>query len=431
MQGKTTFILRDKDTGKIVDEREEHNMVTNALRDIFNFPRTVVFTTINSNIMTNYLPLHKNLLRGLVLFGDNIPERKDDYFIHERYSVTGTAGSAYTGTDPKRGTFNESASGVIENGYRFVWDFAPEKAIGTIKCAGLSNLHSGNRGSAFSTGATFANALDLTNSSVYRLNPLSGSAQGSYMMRYGDDLHYYYQLDNSTTNMTIYKFRAPDPDALHINTSATIELLETKAITVPHRTSRLFVGEKEKKAYIFDFYSSGSQKVEAKVAALDIATYNIELLTEQPIETPIARTNYVYCYGAFFNGQVYVSFNSDLYVYDLDGTLKKQYKLLVSSVMGMFIKDDKLWMCARYSVTQTPCYVVIEDEPIYLPNISAFENFQFRTNKNIHDPYVMGGSGQVQNILLRTDYLATINNLNEPIEKTDQHALQVRYEITE
>ena len=33
-------------------------------------------------------------------------------------------------------------------------------------------------------------------------------------------------------------------------------------------------------------------------------------------------------------------------------------------------------------------------------------------------------------IMLRTDYLATINNLASPLEKTDQHALQVRYEIT-
>ena len=149
------------------------------------------------------------------------------------------------------------------------------------------------------------------------------------------------------------------------------------------------------------------------------------------METSVAQSSYTFCYAAFHNEQIYIVYNSDLYIYAVDGTLKKQYKLLVSSVTAMFLKDDKVWMCAKYSATQTLCYVLIEDEPVYLPNISMFDNYQLHENKNIHYPFVAANSGQNLFIMLRTDYLATINNLSEPIEKTDQHALQVRYELTE
>lgn len=431
MQGKTTFILKDKDTGKIVDEREEHNMVTNVLRDIFDFPRTVVFSSNNTSLMTSYLPVHKNLIRGLVLFGENIPERKDDYFMNERYNIVGTAGSAYTGTDPKRGTFNESASGVIENGYRLVWDFAPEKAIGTINCAGLSSIHSGNRGSSFSAGVTFASGLDVTNSVNGRLLVFAGSAQGSYAMSRGNDLHYYYQHNTTITSINIYKYRSPDPDAIHLNTSATIVLEESKTIPLPIKPSRVFANEKDGKIYIIDTNYSVNQKVGVKLAYVDVDTYEVKLLVEEPIGTPISYSNRSSTCAAFYNEKIYVIYNSDMYIIAMDGTLIEQRKLLVSSVSEMFLYDDKIWVHAKYSATQTPCYVVLEDEPVYLPNISSFESYRFHLNKNMHDPFIATSYGQNLYTIIRTDYLATINNLSEPIEKTDQHALQVRYELTE
>lgn len=431
MQGKTTFILRDKDTGKIVDEREEHNMLTNALRDIFDIPKTAVFGSFNTSLMSSYLPFHKNLLHGLMLFGENIPEKTDDYFINERYNIIGTAGSAYTGTDPKRGTFNASASGVIENGYRLVWDFAPEKAIGSISCAGLSSLHSGNRGSSFSAGVTVANALDITNSSTAKLNVLSGSAQGNYAMCRGKILHYYYQSSNNVQSITIHRYRSPDPEAIRLNTSSTLVLEESKTITLPIRPYRIFPNESDGKIYIIDPSGSVNQKVGIKVASVDLDSYEATLLTEKPIETSIAFSYYSNVYAGVFNDRVYVVYNSNLFVYSPDGTLIEQSQLLVSSVSGIFLYDNKIWLSGKYKETQTSCYVVLEEKPVYLPNASSFENYFFHTNKDIHKPFFAANFGQSLYTMIRTDYLATINNLPEPIEKTDQHALQVRYELTE
>ncbi len=432
MQGKTTFILKDKDTGKIVDEREEHNMLTNVLEDIFNFPKTVLFDYNNTSFMASYLPIHKNLLHGLVLFGENIPERKDDYFMNERYRITGTAGSAYTGTDPKRGTFNESASGVIENGYRLVWDFAPEKAIGTINCAGLSSIHSGNRGSSFSAGVTFANALDVANGATGKSYAMLGSFQGSYVMSRGSEYHYYCQYNTSNTKITIYKYRAPDPDAIHLNTYHTAVLEETKQITLPLDPVYLCPNEKEGKLYIFDLNNPTNSKMAIRLACLDIDTYNVEFMVETPMVTELSQTSYYYTSAAFYKGRIYISYYSDLYIYELDGTLAEHKTIQLGSTTGMFIKDDKIWLCSKYSPTGSLCYVTLEnDEPVYLPNISMFDGYRLHENKNMHAPFFAASYGQNLFLLVRMDYLATINNLSEPIEKTDQHALQVRYELTE
>lgn len=430
MQGKTTFILKDKDTGKIVDEREEHNMVTNALRDIFDFPKIMLFTLNSNSMMGNYLPIYKNLLHGLMLFGENIPERKDDYFMNERYNIVGTAGSAYTGTDPKRGTFNESASGSIENGYRLVWDFAPEKAIGTINCAGLSCIHSGNRGSTFSAGDVFTSAMDFGNSSNGKVFALTGSFQGTYIMNRGD-YHYYYQYTTAGKALTLRKYIAPDPEKIHITTQSVAALVETKALNLPINMNEFSVDEDNGKLYIMELTLNSSKRVCVKVAVLDVTTYEIELITEEPVETLASTSNTSICNAAINNGKICIEINSQLYIHNLDGTLEKQYSLLTSSVSSMFIKDGVVWLCGRYSSSASPCYVAIEDEPVYLPNISGYNDFRFHKNKNIRDPFVAAGNSQSLYIMMRTDYLATINNLSEPLVKTDQHALQVRYELTE
>ena len=139
MHGKATLILTDKDTGRVVEQIEEHNMVTNALNSIFTIPPQIAFDGSSRRIFGGYLPMYQNILKGLVLFGDTIPENADDYMLGGKYSVLATAGDEYSGTDAMRGSFNASSSGEIENGYRFVWDFAPEKAVGTIKALSLTN----------------------------------------------------------------------------------------------------------------------------------------------------------------------------------------------------------------------------------------------------------------------------------------------------
>lgn len=431
MQGKTTFILTDRDTGRVVEKREEHNMVTNALRDIIAMPKIGIFCGNMANNLKGYLPFYNNLLHGLMLFGDNIPEKSDDYLRNGRYNVIATAGGAYTGTDAKRGTFNESQSGEFENGYRFVWDFAPEKAIGTIKCASLSSLQSGNQGGSFSAGGVLANAYDITNSASNRAVALTSSTSGQYMMNYGANCHYFYDWSASSTSIiTVRKYRMADPDAIGICSKYNSVLEKTYTVSVPYYVRRVFPNVYEGRLYLFCLYGT-SGKLTIRVAFIDVETEKYTLLTQGgDIVTGLSDSYYTACPCAVFNEQLYIAVNSRLYVYNFDGTLAREIPLSISTYPSFFLKDGKLCMIADYSQTNTPSYVILDSEPVYLPNIANYEYYYPQENEHIKYPYVATSYNNGLYIMLRTDYLATINNLSEPLTKTDQHALQVRYEIS-
>lgn len=149
MKGRTTIILTDA-RGR--QERiQETNMVTGALDSLFNgspyglasrgcYPYLAQLGLAGTN-RDDSLNLAAG---GLLLFGNTIEE--DEAHIFESFTnpLIGCASNdAYSGDDQKRGSFNVTESGAITNGYRFVWDFATNQANGTIRCVSLSNARAG------------------------------------------------------------------------------------------------------------------------------------------------------------------------------------------------------------------------------------------------------------------------------------------------
>lgn len=436
MHGKTTFILTDKDTGKIVEKREEHNMVTDALKDIMNIPRIGMLYGNFINYFNNFLPFYNIILHGLVLFGENIPEKKDDYIMDGRYDIVGTAGAAYTGTDLKRGCFNSNESGQIENGYRFVWDFSPERALGTIKCASLSSLQTGNMGGTFSAGTTLMNVYDAANTTSSRISAFDSNTTGQYGMNYGKNCHYFYvHTSNSATSITLNKYRQIDVDAIGICSNRTSVLESSKVIPTPFGVRTVFPNVYDGKLYIFNVYYLGSSQkfIKIKVGEIDVETGECRSIVDDDIELniPGANSNVSSSIPALYNNQLYIAHGSTIYVHNLDGTLVKTISTKMTDPNKFFLKDRKLHLICRHAEYNFPCYMVLDDELRYLPIISSFQNESFFDNENVKKPYVATSSGSYLYLMMRTDYLATINNLSEPLEKTDQHALQVRYEITD
>ena len=432
MQGKTTFILTDKDTGRVVEKREEHNMVTNAVRDIFALPRQGIISGSNfAKAVPEFLPMYKYLMHGLILFGENIPERQDDYILNGRYNRIATAGDVYAGTDAKRGTFNESQSGAIENGYRFVWDFAPEKALGSIKCAALSSIHSGNQGGAFqnNVGGILTNPIDFTNTKSERIYAVSGYPDGSRYMMNADKIVHYYYIYGSSTGAVIKKYRATDPDQIGVSSTSTLTFEKSTPTVKPTNFDHVFFNNYDRKVYFFrKYYSSGKSMVEIKSFDAETGTYGIAVENNIDMQFNSSLTNQMRC--AVFNNQLYAIFSGRVRVLNLDGTFVKEMPIALSSVNDLFVYGGKLWAAGIYSVTGTPCYAVFDSDIMYLPNLSTYQSFFLTDNELLNDPYVCVRNNKYAYIMLRNDYLATINNLSEPLEKTDQHALQVRYEIT-
>lgn len=148
IHGESLIQLYDS-AGAVVEERHDTNMVTHAIRDIlamnpWGFKDYTRLTA--GSYWRGLYPIAKNLLGGIVLFPSTLTEDADAYYAPAKNIPTGYASiDAYTGADPKRGQYNASESGPLPNGYRFVYDYATDRANGTIAAVALTHADAGKR----------------------------------------------------------------------------------------------------------------------------------------------------------------------------------------------------------------------------------------------------------------------------------------------
>lgn len=433
MHGKATLILTDKDTGKVVKRVEEHNMLTNALSDIFNLPPQIAFDKGSRYIFNGFLPMYENVLKGLVLFSENIPENANDYMLGGKYSVLATAGDEYSGTDAMRGSFNASSSGEIENGYRFVWDFAPEKAVGTIKALSLTNRLLGNRGNLSLAGADSAymiNPSDLANSGYNSNVPLL-SGSGAFFLQKGKGTFYSYGTGNLF--IKIYKYKISSPLELKIcdKTTPTLESETQIALAFNSGASNTSISYDviTERLYVISFTSVYVNNVSC--FKLRYAVIN-PVTAEKETETDYITTNvpyYNFAKIAVYGGKMYLSaYDNSINVCSLSGVLERTINLGIAGFWGFVTLDGKLAVDCKLTSSGRRClYVFDEPKEVLTQHASAYPPL---ATGEVKYPYCLASYSGVVYLQLRTDYLATINNLAAPLEKTDQHALQVRYEVT-
>ena len=443
MNGKATLILTDKDTGKIVRQAEEHNMVTNALSSILNVPALALLNLPTVNFYGKLLPLWQNLMSGVVLLGNTMEENADKFMIPPTVTPIGAAGAAYTGTNPMRGTFNTSQSGPIDNGYRLVWDFAPEKAVGTIRCIGLTNLLFANLG--FSTDyslsgmglSTLPQNMDGTNASAV---VTLVSVPGTFYGRVRNNDYYSFKFTSGSADVFLWVNRISDlssikipdtaPDFLNPSTVSEINVTLPFAMT---NVNLHFYNHTEDILYFF----ANTTDTTRTVNIFRYAGVNPE--TGKIVKSGSAQIPYI---TVSDNSVSFAVFNNKFYAAACTNTESRIYIFSASS--GELIESretDKsnsidLYMFNGYlmaSQNQSGSYFkFFADYPEYTKLCS--DNLRQQTVNGISLPYAVryNSNATTTNVMLilRTDYMATINNLSQPIEKTDRHALQIRYEIT-
>lgn len=151
LHGKTKIELFDAANGAKIYEQIDENMVTNALQHLVNLPAelTVMDNVSNRNCLPAlYMPFLSKALSGLWVFSKQLTEN-EEYISPSTADVkalTGYAGGEYSGSNSKRGSLNLNESGAIDKGYRYVWDFATDKANGTVSCVSLVPRVQGNLG---------------------------------------------------------------------------------------------------------------------------------------------------------------------------------------------------------------------------------------------------------------------------------------------
>lgn len=151
MKGHTIFELTNTETGEKRVYKDD-NMVTNFLEQFciptgkLNYNLNAMFASYESqktltqpsNCELDIEPPHC-FTQGLLLFEDEIDEDADNIWPRNGNKMIGQAGnSSYSGANTKAGSYNSAESGPVENGYRYVWDFATSQANGQISCACLT-----------------------------------------------------------------------------------------------------------------------------------------------------------------------------------------------------------------------------------------------------------------------------------------------------
>lgn len=410
-------------------------MVTNALNRIFNLPPTLAYSSNSGHFFDGFLPMYQNLLKGIILFGENIPELADNVMVGDKYNILATAGDEYAGADAMRGSFNANQSCEIENGYRFVWDFAPEKAVGTIKCISLTHRLMGNRGDLRCAGAPsyfVINPSDLSDSSNNN-DSILFSGEGTVFLQKGKNTFYSYVAESKAVR--ILKYRVNDPLALKICDDLQPVLESETRVSVNLNAGTTYTSfcynPTYERLYLVESTSTTVNKVQYyKMRYARINPFTCENEYETDWITTGAKYRASSYKTAIFGGKYYSCGTDNIIsVCSLSGALEKEIDAGITNFFNFCMFNGKVAAECKLNANGRRCLYVLDNPKtlIHQPDLA----FRIIESNEIRFPYCyVSHTNKVYN-MFRTDYLATINNLSSPLEKTDRHALQIRYEITD
>ncbi|SFR92239.1 hypothetical protein [[Clostridium] aminophilum] len=156
--GKMTVLLTDTASGK-TESVTKKNMITEAVNDVFSSNPFGVFYDAGEardEVRWNesFLPICPNLIGGILFFGKGLEEKADGIFAPaDNLPVAYASNQANSSANVARGSLNLSESKVLENGYKFVWDFSPSQGNGRIVAAALTSSWGGQNALGSTDGA--------------------------------------------------------------------------------------------------------------------------------------------------------------------------------------------------------------------------------------------------------------------------------------
>ena len=463
IKGKTTFELTDVNTGK-VEIIEDTNMVTNGIEDFLNtygifannlFDDSDFRDTKGYNLLTS----------GLFLFDTALDEDVTNTFMPAGVKMIGNGAKdvSNSGAVLELGSYNATESGVQSDGsVKYVYDFSTQQANGNIACACLTSRVGGYIG----MGGT--NCYYHTG---YSNRPWQSS------------MWCYISMDGASLGYVLYPvysenalYTANKNNLVYTSKSASEHWSVTKKIKI------------DKRKVAFNSYNLNDYKY------LHTIENSFEVNIPQDILTYMGnKTNYVSIKGDATTGNVFVMFsttgidtlnsgksiwimkidkNRNVTSYNFTNNLSSSIRLASNYIA---FNGDYIWCQASdklYGIKYADCTQIVEanasagSKTIWsiAPNLIAIEgnyvsgssyynwkiydavkNVMSVTNGYVDDndiniPFLDKkgvylnceyNSGKF-NLYLMKDarYLATINNLSEPVVKTASKTMKVTYTLT-
>ena len=462
LKGTMKIELTDVHTG----EKEtvvEHNMITNALTEIF---RPLGLNKSPGKFMSSYAPYYQKLLGGILLFDHNIEENANNIYPPAEAQLIGCGayGVQNNTTGTSRGGFNQTESELnLTNRYmKYVYDFATSQANGTIACVCLTHLNGGFT-SYGSSDAVFTGSyplgIQLSDATLqYVYTSYTGAVTGDkysgltlektemlFLIDRGADVAYYFRIDNANTIHILQRRAYLQSVSVLENPYSQKALVDDTTLdelTTAMSTSYFAYNfdHADKCLYIFSSPSYYLKPNETfLITKINIENFHIQQYTMVNTTDVNLNTNgmrFAYAHEGF----VYLrTYNSPYYIYKFE--------------VGNAANVTKIRYSGMTSVNGTPqlayngrIYYENAYNELYIVNSATNEavkpesNRIFSSNNQIcytpmlNEPlnyFCSYGNWTTSDFMMLANYLATINNLSEPVTKTADKTMKVTYIIQE
>lgn len=459
LKGHTKIELKNEKTGEI-QVVEKNNMVTNAVQRLFSDTFSTL-TPYNTNSLNNILPICPNAIGSILLFEKQLDNDKDNIIIPMDNTCIGYASNDINTTqDTKRGSMNQTESGPIENGYKFVWDFATSQGNGQISSIGLSNKFAGlgyldgsiqNIHQSYIACELGTNLLSNTYISIQNYSNQSDIAEIMYHICT-------FNINNSKAISIKYDGSSIIIRQLNIigtTVHLTDSLTNFNITTLSTITPVSFLNVNTSNYKFFDgnngyYYGFGLK-----------STYNYTIYWIKINKDDYSYTEGNYNFGSntlytpffnwdnnciVYNGYLYImSYNrTSLYKINIDDM--SQFNLIELGFTSSFdfrlpgydytrnrmFRYNKYIVCSDFIFNmdtqdvykKTDTYNIPMTQPIYQNDLYMLYSYTTGTSN-------YSAIGTTLRFALFPYYLATKNNLDTPVTKTSEQSMKITYTLTE
>ena len=460
MKGKTEIILTDVNTNK-VEIIKENNLVTNAVYKALNENIEGMFYNIDGESVRNWdedmFPIAGNILGGVILFEDTIDENVNTLFAPSVNKCVGHANMEANSTDiATRGSINLNESMKLDNGYKYVWDFATSQGNGMISSICLTHKY----GALAYTGNLNSKSYSVIGMKTVMDNPSYESKSihiDAVEINFEENLMYSISIDEDD-NVIIYKVKKY-LTKMGLNgelNNMEDEILEkttlnpTTFIRGSYNYCDFFNGENGYwYGFICDYNSVGNASIKwIKINKNDYTftegTWSLNNVTVREIgyrsgyntSSPSRRINCV-----MKDGYLYIPNYTKNGVYKINADNPADIKLIeLGFYIGSHDENDADTNMYRFMdlVVGTNYMILPDDSVIQTVNVMPLTNTSTPLFQNELYALTFGISSSTyqknymyKKLWLITPYLGTINNLSSSVEKTADKTMKIIYTLTE
>lgn len=466
LKGTMKIELTDVHSGETKTVLEQ-NMVTNALTEIF---KPLGLAKSPGKLLSSFAPYYQNLLGGLLLFDGAIEENADNFFPPSNRKLIGCAsyGVQNNTTGTQRGGYNQTESELnLKDRYmKYVYDFTTSQANGTIASVCLTHKNGGYT-SYGSEDAVYTSSFpllqqvcDATLQYVYTSYTGATTAdkyngvgvntnQYIFAIDRVNDAVLYFRID-STSKISIIKRRA------YLKSVSVLENPYSQKAFIEEFSIDLPTALLGNYSYNFDISenvlyicsssasttAAGSSFLLTKINVLNWSVTQYSMTNTSNVTLTTSGSRYAFAH----NGYVYLKCSAspyDIYKFQIgnaanvvklnnkgtspisglpqmaiNGRIYYEYHSSSSSNYLMWIANESTNEILKpenirlYNSSYLPCVTPVIDEPLLY--------------------YLSIGSSQTTvDYMMMTNYLATINNLSDPVTKTADKTMKITYIIQE